>query len=286
MLATWPNNPASTTIKVTTLASFDAASDLAEALTAMSEAAWYAAAWLDTWPAIGDYQMRLAEWLRRPSIDCGAPDLDLSAYRHDTADASNEYLGAQSYATELLSDLAHPQRLAIADEVEVDAIAAHETLAVFGRGGDVPTERGWQLLEVTRVEQFGGDLNYLPDGAAGWATRWFRAETIAERWAARGHLLRMEQLVAACLAVGGRAGAHQEPVQAHCVFPAEDAKDTVIVYAEPLSERYSGYRATPPMRVRIQEGGLPTRTREIDPYNTAEFADFLGDWVRAAQSRI
>ena len=51
------------------------------------------------------------------------------------------------------------------------------------------------------------------------------------RWAARDRLVRIEQLVAACKAHGGRAGTQDDPLLAHLVIPhAGPQEDEEVVY--------------------------------------------------------
>lgn len=287
ILATWGNDLGDTSVKVTTLDDMEDAVHLAASLTVMSEACWYAAAWLDTWEAISRHRLAVASWLREPEIGGTFPSIDLTAHRHADADASYEYTIACDLELLSAKSLSHPQRLALAEEITLDVNAARTTLEQLTSGQDEPLDRGWQLLEVSRVERFGGDLNYLLDGAAGWLTRWFDAQLTSELWAARGHLLRIEQLAAACEAAGGRARAHQEPVEAHCVLPGStQSKDTIITAAPAHDARgYSRYSTRSPMQLTIRTDGTPARTTECDPYDTDTIVSFLGTWVERVPMR-
>jgi hypothetical protein len=75
------------------------------------------------------------------------------------------------------------------------------------------------MCEVTRSLR-NGQTGPLPEGAAGWLVRsWGPDLGPAERWAARDRLVRIEQLVAACEAHGGRAAVQDDPLLAHLVVP-------------------------------------------------------------------
>lgn len=82
------------------------------------------------------------------------------------------------------------------------------------------------MCEVTRTLR-NGQTGPLPEGAAGWLVRaWGPDLGPAERWAARDRLVRIEQLVAACKAHGGRASAQNDPLLAHLVLPRRKTRSS------------------------------------------------------------
>ncbi|WP_380168973.1 hypothetical protein [Jannaschia sp. R86511] len=288
LIASWPGTMCDLASKVTTVEDRLIGEDLAESLTTLSEAAWYAATWLDTWPQTHQHLTDLIAWLREPVLGERDPRLDLADCRHHDAASSYDYdQTARFYLPPRLRALSHAQRLAVADEVAADCAAMLEALRVAPTGADLaPEARGWQFGEVTR-RRFYGQAVYLPDGAANWAATLFDAGGVLQTmWAARGHLLRVEQLVAAGLAAGGRGSVSDDPLVAHCVLPQGDDVDRII-YAGPTGRPHLNGHL--PMRVRdrlsrpAQDG--PETTSEVDPYDTDALVNHLGDWVTAVPMR-
>jgi hypothetical protein len=74
VIATWPGVFSDVSMKVTTVDGRGLAADVASLLASLSEGAWYAAAWLDTWHATAEYVRGLHNWLRQPRLT-GRPPL-------------------------------------------------------------------------------------------------------------------------------------------------------------------------------------------------------------------
>lgn len=200
---------------------------------------------------------------------------------------SHEVLDIHLPAT--LKRLSHTQRLAVADELCCELDEIDRSLATCAQGAEPGHEsRGWQFGEVTRALSYGQDA-YLPDAAALWAHVHLGARTPAELWAARSHLLRVEQLTAACQATGGRAAALADvsSIEAHCVW-GDGGKDDRIVSAYPARADRSllRYAAIRPMTLSVT-GGTESRrqTGPADPYDTEAFIQLLGEWVLAVRFR-
>lgn len=127
---------------------------------------------------------------------------------------------AEVLASEAPTTLTRPQRLTIADELAADAAERASSVQVLTVGDDPASggSRAWQLREVTRSLR-NGQTGPLPEGAASWLVRsWGPDLGPAERWAARDRLVRIEQLVTACEAHGGRAAVQDDPLLAHREF--------------------------------------------------------------------
>ena len=82
VLASWAGQMSDVSTKVTTVTNRSDGEDLTLSLTTVSEAAWYAAAWLDSWPAVREHLKGIADWARQPNLGAPAPRLDLSKCRH------------------------------------------------------------------------------------------------------------------------------------------------------------------------------------------------------------
>ncbi|MFF5990665.1 MULTISPECIES: hypothetical protein [Prauserella] len=82
VIATWPGEWSDHSVKVTTLADTDQASELAHVLTRLSEGAWDAAAWLDTYSAIEAGLTTLIDQLRAPADKISEIHLPEGGYRH------------------------------------------------------------------------------------------------------------------------------------------------------------------------------------------------------------
>lgn len=285
VLANWPARMSDQAVKVTTVTGRETASDLAYAMTTVSEAAWYASAWLDTWPAIRTYLVALADWARQPTLPAQHPTLDLDGRRHARVASTSDSIEAfDQHLPRTMTDLSTTQRLAVADDITAEVSAIDEALAVYPTG-DEPADRSraWQFGEVTREMHYGIE-SYLPEGAASWALTHFDAVIAPEMWAARGHLLRIEQLAAACLASGGRSGPLAEPAEmnAHCVWGHGADTRNVHVWSQRRDKSYWHYLPRQPMVVTEQLGHGEERVLgQVDPYDTDGFVRLLGDWVSA-----
>ena len=215
VLATWPGPWFDHSANITTLGDSEQAAYLASVLTRLSEDAWDAAAFLDTSPAVELGISTLIQQLRGPADRIEPVSMPADGYRHagqwSFTDAA-EVLASD--APTALSTLTRPQRLTIADELAADAAERASAARVLASGNDPESEdsRAWQMCEVTRTLR-NGQVGPLPEGAASWLVRsWGPDLGPAERWAARDRLVRIEQLVAACKAHGGRAGAQDDPL--------------------------------------------------------------------------
>src|SRR5215469_14464207 len=225
VVATWPGSWSDHSVNVTTLNDSGLAAHLASVLTHLSEDAWDAAAFLDASPALEAAVSELVRQLRTPAGRIEAVRLRADGFRHvgqwSFADAT-ELLAED--APSVFSKLHHTQRLTVADEIAADASERADAIRVLSSGSDPGSERSraWQMCEVTRSLS-NGQTGPLPEGAAGWLVRsWGPDLGPAERWAARDRLVRIEQLVAACEARGGRAAVQEDPLLAHLVVPHAD----------------------------------------------------------------
>lgn len=288
VVATWPGTSCDHSTKVTTVADATLARDLAFALTVVSEAAWNAAAWLDTWAPTRQMLTALIEWARQPTLLTPCPELGLAAYRHADVFSSLDSLEHFNFSLPwALERLTHTQRLAVADDLAADLAAMDLALADFPEREPVDNSRAWQFATVTSQMKYGLDA-YLPDGAAGWAAVAFEAVAMTELWPARGHLLRVEQLIAACRATGGRAydAMDATDIEAHCVW-GEDLETRVVkVTPGRPGRRGLRYHGMTPMTVRESVGMEQYRVLgEVDPYDTNGFVRLAGDWVLAVPFR-
>ena len=282
VIATWSAVPSDLSAKVTT-AERETAEQLAVALSVASEAAWFAGAWLDTWAPTRDYLRALASWARTPSLPAGRPRIDTTACRHDlafcTADAEETL---SSYLPSSIGDLSHTQRLAVADEIdrELDSITTATKAAGTEPGDD---DRGWQFAEVTRAWHYGLGA-YLPEAAPAWARSYFHAETPLQRWAARGLLLRLEQMTEACRATEGRTGLIADPrdLEAHLAWGSGGDARVVVARPEKSNDGRIGYHWASRMEVWESRGhGRRELLGTVDPYDTDSIVALLGDWVLA-----
>jgi len=141
------------------------------------------------------------------------------------------------------------------------------------------------MCEVTRTLR-NGQTGPLPEGAASWLVRsWGPDLTPGERWAARDRLVRIEQLVAACEAHGGRAAAQDDPLLAHLAVshPGPDEDDEVIYVSVHRGTRNS-WGTSPAAAMTITSYRVkPTQQSdlgELDPRDDDGFACILGEWTR------
>lgn len=260
------------------------------ALSTLSEAAWYAAAWLDTWDLTTAHLAATSAWLRQPAPGC-APNVDFTACRHALTVSAYDFAEASTSFCDIAANLTHTQRLALADEIDDDVREARSALAVLGTGEEPGMySRGWQFAVPTRSPAYGRDL-VLPDGAAGVAVTLFQDMTgelaLFELWQARGHLLRIEQLAAAARAAGGRAISGLDPLEAHCVFTRSDGSRRIVSVKAPHQEGSgSRYRPLHGLQVRVAEFGDPAgEPATVEPYDTQRFVELLGEWVLAVPMR-
>jgi hypothetical protein len=229
VIATWPGPWFDHNANITTLPDSEQASYLASALTRLSEDAWDAAAFLDASPALELGISTLIRQLRGPADKIEPVSMTADGYRHaDQWSFTDAAEVLASDAPTALSTLTRPQRLTIADELAADATERASAAQVLASGNDPESEdsRAWQMCEVTRTLR-NGQVGPLPEGAASWLVRsWGPDLGPAERWAARDRLVRIEQLVAACKAHGGRAGTQDDPLLAHLILPAHARRKT------------------------------------------------------------
>lgn len=292
LIATWPGEWSDHSAKVTTLTDSDQAFELAHLLTRLSEGAWDATAWLDTHPAIEVGIATLIEQLRGPAEKVDAIHLPGEGYRH--TDQWSFIDVKDLLAMELLAavnTLTRAQRLTVADELSADAASRAEALRVLPTGQNPDsTSRAWQACEVTRSVR-NGQTGPLPEGGAAWLVRsWGPDHTPGERWAARDRLVRIDQLVAACQAYGGRAASEDDPLLAHLVVPHGDDKfEGEVFYVSVHDGHHNSWNTDPfaPMTV-TRSGGIGRESEdlgEFDPGDDDGFAHVLGEWTRLVPYR-
>ncbi|MFG1643320.1 hypothetical protein ACGFMK_23750 [Amycolatopsis sp. NPDC049252] len=288
VLATWPGMYSDHTQKVTTLDDGDMAGDLAAYLTHLSEGAWDAAPWLDTHPVIEAGITELISQLRGPQDTIPQISLAGTGYRHvsqwsfyDVTDMLHSCL------PDVLPQLSRAQRLTVADELTADAAGRAEALRVlpFPREPADRASRAWQVLEVTRALG-NGRSGPLPDGAAGWLVgAWGSDRSLAERWAARDRLTRIEQLVAACRKTGGHASAKAYPDPcAHLEVPrgAAATEDDVFWVVAPSGHRHRQETSPfePMVITRSDRSGLQSDVVAfLRPGDDEGFVKALGEWT-------
>ncbi|MFJ1767864.1 hypothetical protein ACIOD2_46610 [Amycolatopsis sp. NPDC088138] len=292
VLATWAGVDNDYTVKVTTVDNGDLARDLAVYLTHVSEGAWDAAPWLDTYPVIEAGIAELIDHLRGP--DAAIPRINLSGdgYRHHDQWSFFDVAETMLYLPDVLSRLTRAQRLTVADELENDAAGRAEMLRTLHIRQDAATDasRAWQALEVTRALH-NGQLGPLPEGAAGWMVRaWGSELVLVDRWAARDRLARIEQLVAACQKFGGRATAELDPdLCAHLVVPrSKSSTDNDVFYVMVPSGHGGSHDERPTAPMTIKHVHRTHHTVDIvavlEPNDDDGFARALGDWTRLVTS--
>ncbi|CRK56848.1 hypothetical protein [Alloactinosynnema sp. L-07] len=218
ILATWTSEFCDSSAKATSSGDADQSATLAYVLTRLSEQAWSAAAWLGTTPAIEAGIAQLVERLRSVESSIGPVELADVDHRH-AKEWAHKDVGEllRSRLPEVLGALDGAQRHSVADELLLDTSerAAALQLLVTGWDPESATSRAWQMCEVTRSMGF-GETGPLPEGGAGWINRvWDTQGSPASRWGARDRLMRLEQLVEACRAFGGRAFVEENPTYAH-----------------------------------------------------------------------
>ncbi|WIV59171.1 hypothetical protein [Amycolatopsis nalaikhensis] len=288
VLATWAGVYNDHTVKVTTLDNGDLARDLAVYLTHVSEGAWDAAPWLDTYPVIEAGIAELIDHLR--GHDAAIPRIDLSGdgYRHHDQWSFVDVAEVMLYLPDVLNHLTRAQRLTVADELATDAAGRAEMLRAFPAQQDPATDasRAWQALEVTRTLH-NGQLGPLPEGAAGWMVRaWGSELVLVDRWAARDRLTRIEQLVAACQKFGGRATAELDPeLCAHLVVPrSESVTHNDVFYVMVPSGHGGSHDERPTAPMTIKHVHRTNHTVDVvavlEPADDDGFAKALGEWTR------
>jgi hypothetical protein len=288
IIATWPGPWFDHSANITTLGDSEQAAYLASALTRLSEDAWDAAAFLDASPALEAGISTLIRQLRGPADKIEPVSMTADGCRHagqwSFTDAA-EVLASDAPAA--LSTLTRPQRLTIADELAADADERASAAQVLASGNDPESEdsRAWQMCEVTRTLR-NGQVGPLPEGAASWLVRsWGPDLRPAERWAARDRLVRIEQLVAACEAHGGRAGTQDNPLLAHLVVPRPGRdEDDEIIYVSVHHGTRNSWGTSPAAAMTVTSyRGKPTEQGdlgELDPRDDDGFARILGQWTR------
>ncbi|ALG27812.1 hypothetical protein AOZ07_01545 [Glutamicibacter halophytocola] len=228
IIATWPGEDAeSHSKKVTTFTDSRQASRFADGLTRISESMWDAAAWLDVYDKAETYLQSLIHALRETTDVPTISGPMFEGCRHRESWTGSDLAEALSFGFPTMANtLTRAQRLSIAEELEIDAMARHESLQLLPTGHDPvePDSRVWQAADITMATKMGLNGNYLPDGSAGWVVQVFDIDHgPAERWGARTLIHRLEQLEAASKTVNARGGAELEPglsLMAHLVLPA------------------------------------------------------------------
>ncbi|MFG3701593.1 hypothetical protein ACGF5C_27330 [Micromonospora sp. NPDC047620] len=288
VIATWSGEECDQSCKITTLDDPERAARLATVLTRLSEDTWDAAAFLDTHPAIEEVIEHIIDALRDSEATIDPIVL--------MADEGNRHAEAWSHKDlarllagdlpEMFSSLPRTQRLSIADEIAADAAERAEALRLLptGRDPELASSRIWQMCEVTRSLR-NGDAGPLPDGAAGWIVQaWVFETSPARRWGAREQLVRIEQLVAACIASGGRATADDDPLEAHLVFPQPDEVHSKVLYVRPAQKQRSKWASDPVAPMVVTESRWDSGAVELGEVWATDddgFAKLLGEWTRA-----
>jgi hypothetical protein len=284
VLATWPGEHSDHSAAVTALADPNQASGLANLLTRMSEDAWDAAAWLDVHPVV---ELGIAALIGRLRGPVAVEPIHLSGdgYRHR---GQWDFLDLKDLLTtrapEVLNALSRAQRRTVADELEADAEARAEALRLLPSGWDpeTPTSRVWQTCEVTRCFR-NGATGPLPEGGAAWLARtWDTQNSPAKRWGGRDQLVRIEQLIAACTAHGGRARAEEDPVlRVQLVLGNE------VFYVVVQDGNGDAWNTDPfaPMTVTRLARLANEELGELDPEDDDGFARLLGEWTRLVPYR-
>jgi hypothetical protein len=287
VIATWPGSWFDHSANITTLCDTEQASYLASVLTRLSEDAWDAAAFLDASPALEAGISALIRQLRGPADKVEPVSINADGCRHagqwSFTDAA-EVLASD--APPALNTLTRPQRLTIADELAADADERASAAQVLASGNDPESEdsRAWQMCEVTRTLR-NGQVGPLPEGAASWLVRsWGPDLGPAERWAARDRLVRIEQLVAACKAHGGRAGTQDDPLLAHLVLPRARPQEDEVIYVSAHQGTRNSWGTSPATAMTVTSyRGQPSQQTdlgELDPRDDDGFARILGQWTR------
>lgn len=178
------------------------------------------------------------------------------------------------------------QRLTVADELAADAASRAEVLRILPTGQEpAANSRAWQTCEVTRSLR-NGQTGPLPERAAAWLVRgWGPDHSPAERWVVRDRLVRIEQLVAACQAHGGRAAAEDDPMLTHLVVPhGDDMVDDEVFYVSVHDGHRNSWDSSPHAPMKVTRSGSRDRQSEIlgelDPHDDEGFARVLGEWTR------
>lgn len=287
IIATWPDTSGDRSAKVTTTEADFTAESLAYELTRLSEAAWDVAFWLDNGHDIVAATIAHLVAALRSTTPLGEVSVDAGSRHRDTWSFNEFDYALNNELPWLLNGLTRPQRLAVAHELEADQTGRDE-LRALTRASVVSEEpwaqsRAWQGGEITRV--FGnGRGGPLPESGADWVILMFGYEvTFHGRLAARRHILRIEQLSAACLAAGGRGGPDPDPPQAHLVMPRDQPEEFSDVYyiAPRVRDKHRDPHA--PMEVRHKGPDVyasSTVTGELDPSDDGGFERLLGPWTR------
>jgi hypothetical protein len=282
IVATWAGELFEHSAKVTTFDTADAAHETAQWLTVLSESAWDNMVWCDTRTLVGPIIGSLVNRLRNHETSTATEDIDITGYRHADSD-SFDYLNRMVVGSR--AELTRPQKLSIADEIELDH--DHRRFTLTHGGLEDPEHRGWQAGLVTRIQEF-GSMGSLPDGAAALlADEYGRHLEIEDRWAARDQILRIEQLHAACKESGGRAGSETDPLGAHCVVVhSEDELDTEIFYVAP--DQFDSTYHDPQSMMTIRRSTLgvyPVEVGKVHALDSDGFASAMGEWVKAVPLR-
>ncbi|RKT55551.1 hypothetical protein [Saccharothrix australiensis] len=294
VIATWTSEFSDHSAKVTTLADAEPAAELAYLLTRLSEHAWSAAAWSGISPVIEAGIARLVERLRSTEPRIAPVDLVKTDHRHTEGYLHSDVTRLlTSQLPDLLGDLTGAQRHSIADELVLDADARAEALRLLVTGWDPEstTSRIWQMCEVTRSMSF-GESGPLPEGGAGWINRvWETQGSPAGRWGARDRLMRLEQLVEACKAHGGRAEVEENPTHAHLVVPRtpDSPLDDVDIFDVRVHDRRWDTEDADPFAPLVITRRLPGGSEvlgEVEPDDDDAFAKLLGEWTRLLPSPV
>ena len=294
IIATWPGAWFDVAARVTALDTGDLARHLVPLLTQWSEAAWDAAVWTaDGFDVVASATGSVVAALRAADDSLlaelpAAVAAALAPSRHaitrslrrlqDVVD--DELLG-------LIGELTRPQRLTVADELAEDG-ACRDQLRALALAPPAVTpdlhdeSRLWQAGDVTRALRLGDPrVDVLPDCSATWLESLLgRAWQPATFFAVRRQIMRIEQLVAAAVASGGRARDDRDldMHHAHLVIPTGRAPHDSDVYKVTPGrvDPATGTADVPPMTVSRRDRDV---LAQLEAEDTAGFRRVLGPWV-------
>ncbi|MFC5288452.1 hypothetical protein ACFPM7_15430 [Actinokineospora guangxiensis] len=136
-----------------------------------------------------------------------------------------------------------------------------------------------------------GESGPLPEGGAAWINRvWETQGSPARRWGARDRLMRLEQLVEACVAHGGSADIEENPTRARLmVWRIKDRPigDTDVFDVCARSEiRRGGRRSVRTPDHHPASTGESEVVGKVEPDDEDAFAELLGEWTRLLSSPV
>lgn len=288
VIATWATNDEDRSAQVLSVETTDQAGEVARLLSSISEAAWYATAWLDAHPQVEEAISSFVGSLRADTARVQPAELDLASSRHGDALALEWLTGdLGDHGTDVLGRLNRAQRLSVADELVADAEGRRtwqEHRPSLEHVSSVPdSDRVWQIATVPR---------YTGDGFSGaradaFIRRYlnkYGSNLIAiERLLVRDALVRLDALADACERAGGRfdideLGTYLRARYRFTLAPAADPDDM------PEEESFSVTLDDRPSRHltirRDRSGEHGTDRGRVDARDDDALAAAMGDWTR------